>query len=160
MLGTVSGLIVAASGAVAHDLFDRYLKIKMDDRQKVNAGKISAFVIGGIAILLGILFKGMNVTFLVGLAFAVAASANLPAITMLLFWKKTTAKGIAASIVVGIVASLALIAFSPELYTLYGKNPLDAPIPLNNPGIVSIPLSFITLVVVSLLTQKAVKAQA
>lgn len=155
VLGTVSGLIVAASGAVAHDLMDRYLKVKMDDRQKVTAGKISAFVIGGIAILLGILFKGMNVTFLVGLAFAVAASANLPAITMLLFWKKTTAKGIAASIGVGIVASLTLIAFSPELYTLYGMNPLDAPVPLNNPGIVSIPLSFITLVVVSLLTQKA-----
>lgn len=158
VLGTVSGLIVAASGAVAHDLFDRYFKIKMDDRQKVRAGKISAFVIGAIAILLGILFKGMNVTFLVGLAFAVAASANLPAITMLLFWKKTTAKGIAASIVVGIVASLGLIAFSPELYTLYGLNPLDAPIPLSNPGIVSIPLSFITLVVVSLLTPKAKEA--
>ncbi len=98
VLGTVSGLIVAASGAVAHDLMDRYLRIKMDDRQKVRAGKISAFIIGGIAILLGILFKGMNVSFLVGLAFAVAASANLPAIVMLLFWKRTTAKGIAASI--------------------------------------------------------------
>lgn len=160
VLGTVSGLIVAASGAVAHDLMDRYMNVKMDDRQKVRAGKISAFVIGGIAILLGILFKGMNVTFLVGLAFAVAASANLPAILMLLFWKRTTAKGIAASIVVGIVASLSLIAFSPELYTLYGLNPLDAPIPLNNPGIVSIPLSFITLVVVSLLTPGPEKAKA
>jgi cation/acetate symporter len=155
VLGTVSGLIVAASGAIAHDLLDRFMRIKMDDRQKVNAGKISAFVIGGLAIVLGILFQGVNVTFLVGLAFAVAASANLPAIIMLLFWKKTTAKGIAASIVVGIVVSLGLIAFSPEMYTLYGLNPLDAPIPLNNPGIVSIPLSFITLVVVSLLTQKS-----
>ncbi|MBI4926750.1 MAG: cation acetate symporter [Anaerolineae bacterium] len=160
VLGTVSGLIVAASGAVAHDLFDRYLKIKMDDRQKVRAGKISAFVIGGIAIVLGILFKGMNVTFLVGLAFAVAASANLPAIIMLLFWKRTTAKGIAASIVVGIVASLGLIAFSPDLYALYGLNPLDAPIPFSNPGIISIPLSFITLVVVSLLTPKVEKSKA
>ncbi len=158
VLGTVSGLIVAASGAVAHDLMDRYLNVKMDDRQKVRAGKIAAFTIGGIAILLGILFKGMNVTFLVGLAFAVAASANLPAILMLLFWKKTTARGIAASIVVGVVTSLGLIAFSPELYTLYGLNPLEAPIPLNNPGIVSIPLSFITLVVVSLMTQKNGKA--
>ena len=154
VLGTVSGLIVAASGAVAHDLFDRYLQIKMDDRQKVMAGKISAFIIGGIAIVLGIIFKGMNVSFLVGLAFAVAASANLPAIVMLLFWKKTTARGIAASIVVGIVSSLGLIAFSPELFTLYGMNPLDAPIPFSNPGIISIPLSFITLVAVSLLTQK------
>lgn len=154
VLGTVSGLIVAASGAVAHDLFDRYLQIKMDDRQKVTAGKISAFVIGGVAIILGILFKGMNVSFLVGLAFAVAASANLPAIVMLLFWKKTTARGIAASIIVGIVASLGLIAFSPELYSLYGLNPLDAPVPISNPGLISIPLSFITLVLVSLLTQK------
>jgi cation/acetate symporter len=157
ILGTVSGLIVAASGAIAHDLFDRYLKIEMDDKQKVRAGKVSAFVIGGIAILLGIVFKGVNVTFLVGLAFAVAASANLPAITMLLFWKKTTAKGIAASITVGIVASLGLIAFSPELYAIYGLNPLNAPVPLSNPGIISIPLSFITLVVVSLLTPKEEK---
>ena len=154
VLGTVAGLIVAASGAVAHDLMDRYMNVKMDDKQKVFAGKTAAFVIGGIAILLGILFKGMNVSFLVGLAFAVAASANLPAVLMLLFWKKTTAKGIAASITVGILSSLVLIAFSPELYTMYGKNPLDAPIPLNNPGIISIPLSFITLIVVSLMTPK------
>jgi len=154
VLGTVSGLIVAASGAVAHDLMDRFMNKKMDDRKKVRAGKAAAFVIGAIAIVLGILFKGMNVSFLVGLAFAVAASANLPAIVMLLFWKKTTPKGISSSIVVGIVASLTLIAFSPELYTLYGLNPLDAPVPINNPGIISIPLSFITLVVVSLLTQK------
>jgi cation/acetate symporter len=154
VLGTVSGLIVAASGAVAHDFMDRFMNRKMDDRKKVAAGKTAAFVIGGIAIILGILFKGMNVSFLVGLAFAVAASANLPAIIMLLFWKKTTPKGISSSIVVGIVSSLVLIAFSPELYTLYGLNPLDAPVPINNPGIISIPLSFITLVVVSLLTQK------
>jgi cation/acetate symporter len=160
VLGTVSGLIVAASGAVAHDLMDRFLRIQMDDRQKVRAGKISAFVIGGIAILLGILFRGMNVSFLVGLAFAVAASANLPAITMLLFWKRTTAKGIAASIVVGISVSLGLIAFSPELFALYGLNPLDAPIPINNPGIISITLSFLTLVVVSLLTQNGKRAIA
>ena len=154
VLGTVAGLIVAASGAVAHDLMDRYMNVKMDDKQKVKAGKTAAFIIGGIAIMLGILFKGMNVNFLVGLAFAVAASANLPAILMLLFWKKTTAKGIAASIAVGIIAALGLIAFSPELYTLYGKNPLDAPIPISNPGIISIPLSFLTLIVVSLMTQK------
>jgi cation/acetate symporter len=158
ILGTVSGLIVAASGAIAHDLMDRYMRVKMDDRQKVRAGKAAAFVVGGVAILLGILFQGVNVTFLVGLAFAVAASANLPAIVLLLFWKGTTAKGIVASIFVGIVSSLALIAISPELFTLYGLDPLDAPFPLNNPGIISIPLSFMTLIVVSLLTKKRVPA--
>jgi cation/acetate symporter len=156
VLGTVSGLIVAASGAIAHDLMDRYMHIRMDDRQKVNAGKISAFVIGGLAILLGILFKGINVTFLVGLAFAVAASANLPAILMLLFWKKTTAAGITASVLVGTISALGLIALSPDLYKLYGLDPTQAPVPFSNPGIISIPLSFLTLVIVSLCTQKPV----
>jgi cation/acetate symporter len=160
ILGTVSGLIVAASGAIAHDLMDRYLRIPMDDHQKVRAGKVAAFIVGGVAIVLGILFQGINVTFLVGLAFAVAASANLPAIVMLLFWKRTTAKGIVASIFVGITASLGLIALSPEMFALYGLDPLSAPFPLTNPGIVSIPLSFMTLVVVSLLTKKREPATA
>ena len=153
VLGTVAGLIVAASGAVAHDLMDRFLKIKMDEKQKVRAGRIAAFVVGILAILLGIIFKGQNVSFLVGLAFAVAASANLPAIVMLLFWKRTTAKGIAASIAVGVVSSLALIALSPNIYKQFGLDPAAAPVPFDNPGIVSIPLSFIVLVVVSLLTE-------
>jgi len=159
VLGTVSGLIIAASGAVAHDLLDRYGKIIKDDKQKVFVGKIVAFTVGIIAIILGILFKGINVTFLVGLAFAVAASANLPAIVMMLFWKKTTARGITASIIVGVISSVGLILFSPTLYGLYGRDPLSAPIPLNNPGIVSIPLSFIALVLVSLLTQKRIRRE-
>ncbi len=154
VLGTVSGLIVASSGAIAHDFIDKYLEVKMTDKKKVKAGKIAAFGVGLFAILLGILFKGMNVSFLVGLAFAVAASANLPAILFLLFWKKTTAKGIAWSIVMGIVSSIGIILFSPTMYEKYGLIPKDAPIPLDNPGIVSIPLAVITLVVVSLMTQK------
>jgi len=154
VLGTVSGLIVASSGAIAHDFIDKYLQVKMTDKGKVKAGKIAAFCVGIFAIILGILFKGMNVSFLVGLAFAVAASANLPAILFLLFWKKTTAKGIAWSIVVGIVSSIGIILFSPVMFEKYGLNPLDAPIPFDNPGIVSIPLAVITLILVSLATQK------
>lgn len=154
VLGTVSGLIVASSGAIAHDFIDKYLQIPMTDKAKVNAGKFSAIGVGIFAICLGILFKGMNVSFLVGLAFAVAASANLPAILFLLFWKKTTAKGIAYSIVVGIVSSIGIILFSPTMYEKYGLIAKNAPIPLDNPGIISIPLSVITLIVVSLLTQK------
>lgn len=154
VLGTVSGLIVASSGAVAHDLMDRFFNIKMTDKGKVKAGKMAAVVVGGVAIVLGILFKGMNVSFLVGWAFSVAASANLPAILMLLFWKKTTAKGIAYSIVVGIVSSLTIILLSPEMFEKYGVDPATAPIPLSNPGIISIPLGFLTLIVVSLITKK------
>jgi cation/acetate symporter len=154
ILGTVSGLIVASSGAIAHDLMDNYLNLKMPDKIKVRAGKISAFCVGVFAIALGILFKGMNVSFLVGLAFAVAASANLPAIIMVLFWKKTTSRGVAASIIVGILSSIFLILISPTMYEMYGLAKSAAPMPLDNPGIISIPLSFLTLVFVSLFTQK------
>ncbi len=154
VLGTVSGLIVAASGAVAHDLMDNFFSIKMSDTQKVRAGKITAVMVGIIAIALGIAFKGMNVSFLVGWAFAVAASANLPSIIMLLFWKKTTAKGIAWSIGVGMVSALGIILSSPKMYAQYGLDPDTTLHTLNNPGIISIPLSFIVLIVVSLMTQK------
>jgi cation/acetate symporter len=111
--------------------------------------------VGAVAIVLGIIFKGVNVSFLVGLAFAVAASANLPAIVMMLFWKKTTGRGVTASIIVGIVSSIGIILFSPTMYELYGLDPALAPIPLKNPGIISIPLAFIAIVLVSLLTQKS-----
>ncbi|MFH0735859.1 MAG: cation acetate symporter [bacterium] len=154
ILGTVSGLIVAASGAVAHDLMDKYMKIKMTEKQKVTAGRISAIFVGFFAIILGIIFEKQNVNFLVGLAFAIAASANLPAILMLLFWKRTTARGISWAIMIGMISSLVIILLSPTLYDIYGLNPASAPIPLQNPGIISIPLGFITLIVASLMTKK------
>lgn len=154
VLGTVSGLIVASSGAIAHDFVDKYLKVEMTDKQKVRAGRIAAFGVGILAIVLGILFKGMNVSFLVGLAFAIAASANLPSIVAVIFWKKTTSRGIASSIVVGIVSAVTIILLSPSMFERYGLPKENALIPFDNPGIISIPLSFIVLIVVSLLTQK------
>ena len=154
VLGTVSGLIVAASGAVAHDFMDMFLKIKMNDEQKVRAGKITAVGVGIIAIILGILFEGMNVSFLVGWAFAVAASANLPAIIMVLFWEKTTAQGVVASISAGIVAALGIILLSPDMYVRYGLDPASAPFSFSQPGLFSIPISFVVLVLVSLMPQK------
>lgn len=158
VLGTVSGLIVAASGAVAHDLMDRYLGMNLSEDRKVRAGKISAFVIGIFSIILGIIFEGMNVSFLVGWAFSVAASANLPSIVMLLFWKRTTAQGIIASIIVGIVSAMGMILLSPSMFKLYGLSAASAPIPFDNPGLFSIPLSFLALVVVSLMTQEKKEA--
>jgi cation/acetate symporter len=159
VLGTVSGLIIAASGAVAHDLMDRFGGLIKSDRQKVVAGRAAAFVVGAIAILLGLVFQGLNVSFLVGLAFAVAASANLPCIIMMLFWKRTTSKGMMASIFVGIVTSVTLIMLSPTAWELYGLPPADAPIPLKNPGIISIPLSFIAIYLVSKLTKSDMKEE-
>jgi cation/acetate symporter len=147
-------LIVASAGAVAHDLMDNFFGMNMSDKGKVMAGKVSAMIIGGIAIYLGIVFEGMNVSFLVGWAFAVAASANLPAILMILFWQKTTAQGVAASILVGLTSSLGLILVSPDMWVRYGLLPQDAPIAFNSPAAISIPASFMALVLVSLITQK------
>ncbi len=154
VLGTVAGLIVAASGAVAHDLMDRFMGMGLSEQKKVKAGKVSAFGVGIVAIVLGIVFRGVNVSFLVGWAFAVAAAANLPAILMLLFWKRTTAKGIVASIAVGIVSSLGIILTGPEMFAgPYGLTAAQAWHPLGQPGIIAIPLSFLALVVVSLVTR-------
>ena len=96
----------------------------------------------------------MNVSFLVGWAFAVAASANLPAILMVLFWKKTTSQGVVASVFTGIVAALGIILLSPDMYTRYRLDPASAPLSYSQPGLISIPLSFIVLIVVSLAIQQ------
>lgn len=155
ILGTVSGLIVASSGAVANDLMHKFLKIDMSENKMVMAGRITAVGVGVIAILLGILFKNMNVSFLVGWAFSIAASANLPAIIMVLFWKRTTSKGVIASITVGLVLALGLILLSPDTFAqVYGQPAANAPMPISQPAIISVPISFITLVVVSLFTRK------
>jgi cation/acetate symporter len=155
VLGTVSGLIMAASGAVAHDLMTNFFRMKLDDHQKVNAGKIAAVVVGVVAMGLGILFKDFNASFLVGWAFNVAASANLPALVMLLFWKGTTKRGITAAILVGLVSSLAWLLLSGPAYQLvYGLDPKTAPAPFSQPAIVTVPLGFAVLVVVSLVTRR------
>ena len=154
VLATMSGLIMAASGAVAHDLLENILKKDFSEKAKVLTGRIVSIVVGVIGIILGIMFKEMNVSFLVGWAFAVAASANLPSLLVVLFWKKATANGIIASILTGMISSVGLILLSPDMWVRYGLNPSSAPIPLNQPGIISIPLSFFVLVIVSLLGQK------
>jgi cation/acetate symporter len=154
VLGTVAGLIVASSGAIAHDFMDIYLKKNLSDEKKVKAGKIAAFGVGIFAIGLGMAFKGMNVSFLVGWAFAIAASANLPSILFLLFWNKTSSKGITASIVIGIVSSLAIILTSPTMWDRYGLDPVNAIHKLENPALISFPLAVLIIYVVSLMYPK------
>ncbi|HLE12648.1 MAG: cation acetate symporter [Bdellovibrionales bacterium RIFOXYD12_FULL_39_22] len=155
VLGTVSGLIMAASGAVAHDIMSNYLKIDMDDFQKVRSAKFASIAVGLLAIILGILFAKMNVNFLVGWAFNIAASSNLPALVMLLFWSKTTKEGISSAILVGMLSSLSWILLSAQAYKdVYGIDPAMAIVPFSQPAIVTIPLGFLVLIVVSLFTQK------
>jgi cation/acetate symporter len=161
VLGTVSGLIMAASGAVAHDLMTNFLKIKLDEFQKVRAAKIAALCVGVVAMGLGIAFSRMNVNFLVGWAFNIAASANLPSLVMLLFWKRTTKEGITASIFVGMISSLGWILLSAQAFKdVYGLDPESALVPFSQPAIVTIPLGFLVLVLVSLMTRRGAPAPA
>jgi len=158
VLGTVSGLIVAASGAVVHDLLTGVLRWDLNDHEKVRIGKLASIVVGAIAIVLGIQFQNMNAGFLVAWAFSVAASANLPSLVMLLFWKGTTRQGISAAILVGLFSSLAWILVSEDTFrNVYGYTADAAAkaalVPFSQPGLVTIPLGFLTLIVVSLLTR-------
>jgi cation/acetate symporter len=154
VLGTVSGLIVAAGGSVAHDFVAGMLKFQLNDSQLIRVAKIASIVIGGLAILAGLAFEGMNVSYLVGWAFAIAASANLPALLMLLFWKGTTKHGIIAGVLIGTITSVVWIAVCPEMFkTMYGLDPARAWVPFSQPGLVTIPLSFAAIIFVSLATQ-------
>jgi cation/acetate symporter len=153
VLGTVSGLIVAAGGCVAHDFVAGMLGMQLNDQQLIRVAKIASIAIGAIAILAGLAFEGMNVTYLVGWAFAIAASANLPALLMLLFYKGTTKQGIITGVLLGTVSSVLWIALCPEMYkSMYGLDPKNAWVPFSQPGIVTIPLSFLAILVVSKMT--------
>ena len=155
VLGTVSGLIIAAGGSVAHDIASGFFGWKLTDHQTIRVAKIASVAIGAIAILLGLAFEGMNVSYLVGWAFAIAASANLPALLMLLFWRRTTKQGIIAGVLVGLSSSLLWIVVSPDMFkNMYGMDIEDAFVPLSQPGLVTIPLSFAAIVVTSLLKSK------
>jgi cation/acetate symporter len=156
ILAVVAGLTITASASFAHDVYASVIKkgnVRPDAEVKV--ARITAIVIGAIAIGLGILAlqAGLNIAFLVALAFAVAASANLPTIIYTLFWKNFTTQGALWSIYGGLIACLTLILFSPvvsgaPVNEATGKSTsllqgVDFSwFPLNNPGLVSIPLSF------------------
>lgn len=155
VLGTVSGLILASAGAVSHDLITLFTHEKLTEHQQVRIAKISSVIVGCLAIALGILFQKLNVSYLVGWAFSVAASANLPALVMMLFWKGTTKQGVIAAVLVGMISSLAWILMSSDTFAaVYGLSAERALVPFSQPGIVTIPLGFLTLIGVSLMTRE------
>ncbi len=155
ILAVVAGLTITASASFAHDVYAGVLRRgDADPGEEVRVARITAVVIGIVAVIGGIYAKGIDVAFLVGLAFAVAASANLPSILFSLFWPRFTARGALWSIYGGLISSVGLIIISPVVSgqsTPVGAvsaslitNPHInfAFFPLNNPGIVSIPLAF------------------
>ncbi|WP_149361540.1 solute symporter family protein [Lolliginicoccus suaedae] len=147
ILAVVAGLTITASASFAHDIYANVIKNgDVDEKQQVRVSRITAVVIGALAIVLGILANGQNIAFLVALAFAVAASANLPTILYSLFWKGFNTTGALWSIYGGLGSVLILIVFSPAVSgspTAMIPSMDFAWFPLSNPGIVSIPLAFL-----------------
>ena len=147
ILAVVAGLTITASASFAHDIYASVLKShKVTEDEQVRVSRITAVVLGVFAIGLGILANGQNVAFLVALAFAVAAAANLPTIVYSLYWKRFNTRGALWSMYGGLISTIVLIVFSPAVS---GAKTSMIPgvdfswFPLANPGIVSIPLAFI-----------------
>ncbi|CAN5195486.1 cation acetate symporter [soil metagenome] len=154
ILAVVAGLTLTSASSVAHDLYASVFKKGVTtDKDEVKVARISAFVIGGIAIALAIPAQSLNIAFLVALAFAVAASANLPALLYNLFWKRFNTRGAVWSIYGGLISAVGLVIFSPivsgkvdpvtgDSLSLFGNGINFSWFPLENPGLVSIPLGF------------------
>jgi len=167
ILAVVAGLTLASSSSLAHDFYANVIKRgKVSERQEVNVAKMAAFVIGAISIALALGAQKLNVAFLVALAFAVAASANLPPILLSLFWKRFNTTGAVAGIYGGLISAVVLVFFSPVVSgkgvnPTTGANlslfPVDVDFhwfPLDNPGLVSIPLGFLCAIVGTLLSKE------
>ena len=151
ILAVVAGLTITASASFAHDVYASVMKNhQVTEDEQVRVSRITAVVLGIAAIGLGILANGQNVAFLVALAFAVAASANLPTIVYSLYWRRFNTRGALWSMYGGLISCIVLIIFSPAVS---GTKTSMIPgahfdwFPLANPGIVSIPLAFILGVV-------------
>ncbi|ANF58856.1 solute symporter family protein [Halotalea alkalilenta] len=156
IVAVVAGLTLASASALAHDVYVGAIKGgSASEREQVIAARLATLLVGAVALVVGILAKGQNVAHLVGLAYAVAASANLPALLLTLYWRRCSSIGVLAGVLGGTAIAIALVLVSPNMsYPTGGTSlvGLEAPlISLRNPGVISIPLGFALVVVFSLL---------
>jgi cation/acetate symporter len=159
ILAVVAGLTLSGAAALAHDIWGQVVRQgKSSETEQLKMARYSTLALGVLAVALGMIFEGQNVAYMVGLAFAIAASANFPALLLSMLWRGCSTKGAVASMVVGTVSALVLIYFSPLIQVDILKHS-GALFPLKNPGLVTIPLSFAVGIVVSLLTPEAGAAE-
>jgi cation/acetate symporter len=159
ILAVVAGLTLSGAASLSHDLWVNVVKDgRADEGEQLQVARYATVALAVFSILLGIVFKGQNVAYMVGLAFAIAASGNFPSLVLSIFWRGLTTKGAVASIVVGTITSLLLIYLSPTIQ-IDMLNNASAIFPLKNPGLVTIPLSFLVAIVVSLLEKDKISAQ-
>ncbi len=152
ILAVVAGLTLAGASAFSHDIYVSVIKRgRASEEDQLKVARTATIVFGIFAIGLGIAFKGQNVAFMVGLAFAIAASANFPALLMSITWKRFTTQGAVWSILVGALSSITMIVLSPTVWVGIFKFQ-TAPFPLKNPAIFSMSAAFAVGIVVSLLT--------
>ncbi|CAM4191046.1 MULTISPECIES: solute symporter family protein [Corynebacterium] len=151
VLAVVSGLAITASASIAHDVYASVIRDgEATEDEQVRVSRITVVILGIVSIVLGILAMSQNVAFLVSLAFAIAASANLPTILFSLYWKRFNTTGAVVSIYTGLISALVLIFLSPAVSgaeTAMFPNADWAIFPLSSPGIVSIPLGFLAGIV-------------
>jgi cation/acetate symporter len=150
ILAVVAGLTLSGAAALVHDLWGHvFRRGKIEEKEQLRIARRATVGLAILAIGLGLLFQGQNVAFMVGLAFSIAASSNFPALLMSMTWKRFTTKGAVASMLAGTLSSLILILLSPTVWVdLLGN--AKAISDLKNPGIISVPLAFLTGIVVSL----------
>ncbi|AJE32493.1 cation/acetate symporter [Corynebacterium humireducens NBRC 106098 = DSM 45392] len=157
VLAVVAGLAITASASVAHDVYNNVLRDgKASEEETVRVSRITVIVLGIVSIILGILAMSQNVAFLVSLAFAVAASANVPTILFSLYWKRFNTAGAVASMYTGVIASLVFIFFSPAVSGVPSAMFPNADwswFPLTSPGLVAIPLAFLAGIIATLATK-------
>jgi|JFJP01.1.fsa_nt_gi cation/acetate symporter len=161
ILAVVAGLTLAAASSFSHDIYVHVIKGgNCTEQEEVRASKIATLLFGIVAVCLGILFKGQNVAFMVGLAFAIACSANFPALILSIFWKRFTTAGAVCSILTGAFLAVGLIIISPTVWVDVFKNPKGSELfALKNPAIVSMTASFVVGWIVSLVTKDEVAQQ-
>ncbi|WP_442958171.1 cation acetate symporter [Pinisolibacter sp.] len=145
ILAVVSGLTLSGASAISHDLYATVVKGgKANEADEIRISKISTVVLGIVAILLGIAFEKQNVAFMVGLAFAIAASANFPVLLMSIKWKGCTTRGAVIGGFLGLIAATVGVVLSPSVWEAVMGNPKgSALIQLSNPAIFSMPIAFI-----------------
>ncbi|GAA1449056.1 cation acetate symporter [Nocardiopsis tropica] len=158
ILSTVAGLVIASSSSLAHDFYNSVLrKGKATGTEEVRVARIAALGVGLVAIVLAIFAQNLNVAFLVSLAFAMAASANLPTLLLSLFWKRFNTAGALAGIYGGLISAVGLVFFSPVVSgaeTALMPNVDFAWFPLPNPALVSVPISLLCAVIGTLMSKE------
>ena len=151
ILAVVAGLALSGAATLSHDLWVNVVRHgEANPREELLVARVATVALALVAIVLGILFKGQNVAYMVGLAFAIAASANFPVLVLSIFWSRLTTAGAQASTFVGTASALLFIYLSPAIQIDVLKHE-TALFPLRNPGVVTIPLAFAVAIVVSLL---------